>query len=153
MAYFKVRFSVKWIDTIWTFSWNSPTAPSTKPPGRCSTCKIQHKRFMELPLNVLQTVLTTFGKWTGFFRLLWVGIPPTAHLYNNTVICFAIRKNRGGNKHGFIWTYLDLMHELQNTVGMESQLPNHSRGGSQYHSRVCYLCSFTSKRWSWLISQ
>lgn len=89
-------------------------------------------------------------KWTGIGMLLKVSIPPMAHLYNNTVICFVIWKNRGHNKYGFIRTYSDIMHELQNTLGMGMQLPNK---GGQYHSGAYHLHrNFTCTRWSWLIS-
>lgn len=90
-------------------------------------------------------------KLTGLCMLLRVGIPHMAHLYNSTVICFVIWKNKGYNKYDFIRTYSDVMHELQNVLGMGTQLPN-KRG--QYHSGVYYLHrNFTCKRWSWLISQ
>lgn len=41
------------------------------------------------PLNVIHTSLTVSGKWAGLLGLLRVGILPMAHLYNNTLICFA----------------------------------------------------------------
>lgn len=142
MTNFKVCFPVKLINMTWIFIWNSPTASYTKHSGGCSPCKIQHKRFKKLPLNVIHISHTISGKWTGLCWLLRIGIPPIAHLYNNTVICFAIWKNRGHNKYGFILTYSDIMHELQNTIGRGAQLPNK---GGQYHSRVHLHRSFTRK--------
>lgn len=123
MANFKVRFPVKLMDMTWIFIWNGPIASYTKQSGGCSTCQIQPKRFEKLPWDVIHISHTISGKRTGFCRLLRIGIPPTAHLYNNAVICFAIWKNRGHNKYGFIRTYSDIMHELQNTIGRGAQLP------------------------------
>lgn len=143
MANFKVCFPVKLIDMTWIFIRKSRTASYTKQSGGCSMCKIQYERLEKLPLNVIHISRTVSGKWTGLCRLLRIGIPHTAHLYNNTVICFAIWKNRGHNKCGFIPIYSDIMHELQNTLGTEH---NCQIKEASIDSRVCYLHrSFTCK--------